>query len=244
MGWNLTVADIFDEVGEELRAERNRKLLARYGWVLVALALLVVAGAGGWQWWRDRQQQRAAAVASVFLAAVREASTSAPGDAETASRQQAAQAFERLASTAPQSYRTLARLRLAAIQAQSDPAAALQVWDAIAGDPNADPLLRGLATLLWAQHQVGEGDPAAVEARLRPLADSGGPWQPLAQEQLAWLNLRQGQDGKARDLLRGLSSDPLASQGVRARAGGLLAQLGEAAPQAAATAPTATPVTQ
>ena len=244
MEWDLAVVDIFDEVGEELRAERNRKLLARYGWVLIALALLVVAGAGGWQWWRDREQQRAAAAAGVFIAAAREVSTPAPGDAETPSRKQAAQAFERLASTAPESYRTLARLRLAALQAQSDPSAALQVWDTIAGDPNADPLLRGLATLLWAQHQVGGGDPAAVEARLRPLADASGPWQPLAQEQLAWLDLRQGQDGKARDLLRGLSTDPLAPQGVRAGAGGLLAQLGEAAPQAAATTPAATPVTQ
>ena len=83
-----------------------------------------------------------------------------------------------------------------------------------------------------------------VEARLRPLAQGNGPWQALAEEQLAWLDLRQGQDGQARDLLRGLASDPLAPEGVRTRAGGLLAQLGEAAPQAAATSAAATPVTR
>jgi hypothetical protein len=236
------VADIFDEIGEDLRAERAQKMFARYGWILMVLAVLAVAGAGGWQWWRGRQQHRAEIAAGLFLAASREASGPAPGTAETASRKAAAATFERLATRAPESYRTLARLRLAAVQAGSDPAAALQTWDGVASDPRADPVLRGLATLLWAQHQLDGGDPAAIEARLRPLAHGSGPWQALAQEQLAWLDLRQGQDQQARDLLRGLAADPLAPQGVRTRAGGLLAQLGEAAPQAAATIPVVTPV--
>lgn len=238
------MADIFDEIGEDLRAERAQKMFARYGWVLVVLAVLAVAGAGGWQWWRSRQQHQAEAAASLFLIASRQASGPAPGNAETASRKQAAAMFERLAARAPESYRTLARLRLAAVQAGSDPAAALQTWDAVASDARADPVLRGLATLLWAQRQLDAGDPAAIEARLRPLADGNGPWRALAQEQLAWLDLRQGQDQQARDLLRGLAADPLAPQGVRTRAGGLLAQLGESAPQAAASAPVVTPVTR
>lgn len=239
------MADIFDEIGEELRAERFRKLFARYGWVLVALAVLVVIGAGGWQWWRDRERQRAEAAAGAFLAASSEASTvAAPGNAETPARKEAAAAFEKLAASAPESYRTLARLRLAALQAGTDPAAALHAWDAVASDPRADTVLRGLATLLWAQHQLDGGDPAALEARLRPLAENGGPWQALAQEQLALLDLREGRDDQARALLRGLAADPLAPQGVRTRAGGLLAQLGEAPPLAAATAPVATPVSR
>ena len=238
------MADIFDEIGEDLRAERAQKLFARYSWVLVVLAVVAVAGAGGWQWWRGHQQHRAEVAAGVFLAASREASGPAPGNAQTSSRKEAEAAFERLATRAPESYRTLARLRLAAIQAGSDPAAALQTWDAVASDPRADPVLRNLATLLWAQHQLEEGDPAAIEARLRPLADGSGPWQALAQEQLAWLDLRQGKDQDARGLLRGLAADPLAPQGVRTRAGGLLAQLGEAAPQTAATVPVTAPVTR
>jgi len=240
----LAVADIFDEIGEELRAERTRKLFARYGWVLAVLAVLVIAGAGGWQWRRDRAQHRADAAADVFLAASREVSSPAPGGASTPARQKAAAAFERLATTAPESYRTLSRLRVAAVQAGTDPAAALQAWDAVAADPRADPVLRGLAALLWAQHQLDGGDPAAIEARLQPLAGGNGPWRALAQEQLAWLDLRQGKDGDAVGLLRGLAADPGAPQGVRSRAGGLLAQLGETAPGVSATEPVATPVSQ
>ncbi len=80
------MADIFDEIGEDLRAERAQKLFARYSWVLVVLAVLAVAGAGGWQWWRGRQQHQAELAAGLFLKASREASGPAPGNVETSSR--------------------------------------------------------------------------------------------------------------------------------------------------------------
>ncbi|MBV9748403.1 MAG: tetratricopeptide repeat protein, partial [Acetobacteraceae bacterium] len=92
------MADIFDEIGEDLRAERAQKLFARYSWVLVVLAIVAVAGAGGWQWWRGHRQHQAQIAAAAFLLASREASGPAPGNAETASRKEAEAAFERLAT--------------------------------------------------------------------------------------------------------------------------------------------------
>ena len=50
--------DIFDEVNEDLRADRARTLLRRYGGLLAAGALLVVAGAGGWQVWQRHEAER------------------------------------------------------------------------------------------------------------------------------------------------------------------------------------------
>jgi len=46
------VVDIFDEVDEELRAERAQQLLKRYGGVIIAGAILIVGAAAGWQGWR------------------------------------------------------------------------------------------------------------------------------------------------------------------------------------------------
>ena len=46
------VVDIFDEVDEELRAERAQQLLKRYAGVIIAAALLIVGAAAGWQGWR------------------------------------------------------------------------------------------------------------------------------------------------------------------------------------------------
>ena len=46
------MVDIFDEVEEELRAERAKALLKRYAGLLITLGLLTIGAAGGWRAWR------------------------------------------------------------------------------------------------------------------------------------------------------------------------------------------------
>ena len=125
----------------------------------------------------------------------------------------------------------MARLRSAALHASTgDLPGALAIWDKLSADTAADPLLRGLADLLWVQHQVDAGDPAAVEGRLQPLVAPGNPWRPLALENQALLALRTGKTDAARETLRQLAADASAPDGVRGRANGLLARLNESAP--------------
>lgn len=216
------VPDIFDEVEEELRAERAQKFLTQYaGWMLGAVLLVVIAVAGwqAWRWHQAKQDERAgAAYIGAMLA------TEQPGGAGSAA---ALNQFDALAVQAPQGYRTLSRLQAAALQAQTGHLKeALALWDAVAGDGNADPLLRDLASLLWAQHQVESGDPAIVRARLEPLAGTPGPWRALAQEQIALLDLRQGRTDQAKQTLTALRNAADAPAGVKERATALLARLG------------------
>jgi hypothetical protein len=220
------VVDIFDEVNEDLRAERAQRLLKRYGGVIVAVALLIVAGAGGWEAWRWYGARQDAAAASDYLAAMNLADA-LPPDANAAARAPAIAAFQTVAATAPTGYRTLARLRLAALQAgggQADAAAA--TWNDLAADASADPLFRDLANLLWAQQGVDKGDPALVAARLKPLMAAENPWHQIAQEYMALLDVRTGKIDDARAILRPLSIDLTAPEGLRGRAGGLLDRLG------------------
>ncbi len=224
----LSVADIFDEVSEDLRADRARQLMKQYGGLLVLAAVLVIAGVAGWQGWRWQQTKQADTVAAGFLTAMRDAS--GPAEATTPARTQAEAEFARLAASGPEGYRTLSRLRAAALRVTAgDLPGALALWDQLAADTEADPQLRDLANLLWVQHQVDAGDPPAVQGRLAPLVAPGNPWRPLALESQAWLLLRTGETDKARDLLRRLSSDATSPDGVRARAGGLLSRMGEPA---------------
>src|SRR5947209_6292457 len=223
------VADIFDEVSEDLRADRARQLLQRYGYLLIVAAVLVVAGVGGWKWWQAKQRTEQEAVAAAYLNASREAST--PVEAPSPARADALDAFSRMAANGPEGYRTLARLRAAALKVSAgDLPGALALWDQVSADTSADAQLRDLANLLWVQHQVDAGDPAAVQGRLAPLVAPGNPWRPLALECQAWLLLRTGDQNGAKAILRGLVSDARAPDGVRARAGGLLTRLGETPP--------------
>jgi len=219
------LVDIFDEVDEELRAEKAEQLLKRYSGLLVGAALVVLAGVGGWQgwqWWKARQD---AAAAGAFVAAISTADASAGAD--PALRGTLGAAFDALAVGAPDGYRTLARLRAAALKAQAgDLNGAAVLWDQMAADGATDPLLRDLATLMWAQWQLDQGDPARLEARLKPLTDPTNAWRALAQEQLALLELRQGRNDQAKAIFSKLSQDLAAPVGVRSRAAALLSRFG------------------
>jgi len=218
------VVDIFDEINEELRAERTQALLKRYAGVILATVVLIVVTAAGWEAWRWWQAKLDRVAAEKFLATTTIADS---GKSNAASQKIAIADFNALAASAPEGYRTLARLRSAALQAQSGNfAGAEQQWNAVATDPNADPLLRDLANLLWAEHQIDTGDPALLAARLKALAEPGNPWRPLAAEQLALLDLRQGKTAAAKTTLAGLAQDVTAPSGVRGRAVEMLGRLG------------------
>ena len=217
--------DIFDELNEDLRAERARALMKRYGGLGVAALVLVLACVGGWQGWEWRQRQQAAAAAGPYLAAMHEADALPGGPSAQATAD--AEAFAKVAATAPEGYRTLARLREAALRWDSgDSTGALALWDQLGADTNADPVLRDLGSLLWAQHSVDQGNPADITARTAKLEAAGSPWRPLAQEVDALVALRQDDKEKAARTLRLLVADPLAAEGLRGRASALLTLLG------------------
>ncbi|MCK8784747.1 tetratricopeptide repeat protein [Roseomonas sp. NAR14] len=214
------MADIFDEVEEDLRAERAKRILRRYGWAVLALLLLVLAGLAGWQVWQGRRTQGAEAGAEAFLAATRET------EAQGADLRAAADRFATLAGTATEGYRILAGLRAAALKDETGQhEAALALYERLAGDADADPLYRELASLMWVVHSLDTGDPAALEARLAPLTRADGPWRASAQEAAALVAIRRGDTASARRTLQALSGDVTAPAGVRDRAGKLLSGL-------------------
>lgn len=214
--------DIFDEVSEDLRAERAQQMLKKYGGLLVAAAVVVLAATAGFQGWRWYQSRETARVATTYIAALRAADR--PAGTE---RDAARPMLDQVITQGTQGYRTLARLRDAALRADSgDLPGALALYNQVATDSSADPLLRDTATLHWATRQIDTGDPAQLESRLAPLTGPDHPLRALATEALAVLAIRQSKPDTARDLLKRLSADVTAPDGVRGRANGLLAQLG------------------
>jgi hypothetical protein len=224
------LADIFEEVEQDLRAERVRALLLRYGKFLVAAAVIAVLAVAGWQglaWWRARRDQR---VATAYFAAEQAAQATSPAASGNA---KAEADFARLAGkNTPAGYRTLARLRAAALAAEGgQQKLALTLWQEVAQDPDADPLLRGLSRLLWVTHQIDGAKSAAaakpLEAELQPLLAPDNPWRPMAEEASALIAMASGDTKGAEKTLKELSGDPSAPAGTRRRAAALLARLSE-----------------
>ncbi len=218
------MVDIFDEVDEELREERMQEFLKKYGGLLFAAALMVIGAVAGWKAWTWYEARRDLNAATQYIAA---ASRTEVAGVAGANRTVAAAAFQAAAAGAPQGYRVLALLREAALRADSgDLQGASALWDQVAADNSADPLLRDLANLTWCLYHADNADPGLLEGRLKPLAASGGTWRSLASEQLALLELRQGQTDAAKTDLRKLAEDTTAPRGVRGRASALLARMG------------------
>lgn len=217
----LPVPDIFDELEEDLRADRARRLAKRWGGMAAGVVLLALAAAGGWQAWRWNETRQADISAETYLALHRTAE--APG----ADLPAVADGFTTLAQDAPDGYRTLARLRAAALRAEAgNTDAALALWDQVAGDTAAEPLYRDLATLLFVGHALETADAAQLAARIAPLTLPGNAWQAPAREMAALIAIRRGDTAEARQQLQALAADTAATPGLRERAQRLAAGLG------------------
>src|SRR5215813_3364606 len=102
-GWaGPFVADIFQEVDEEVRREQLKKLWDRYGIFAIGAAVLLVLAVAGWrgyEWWVSKQ---AAQLGDAFVAAVTLSDEGKHAEAEAA--------FANLAAQGTPGYRVLGRL--------------------------------------------------------------------------------------------------------------------------------------
>jgi hypothetical protein len=210
--------DIFDEVQEDLRAERAARLWKRLATPIIGALALVIAGVAGWQGWQWYEARQRDAAASAFLAANRSA------EAQGADLAALSQQFESIAPQGPAGYRTIALLRAAALKAETgDRAGALALYDRVASDTAVDPLYRELASLMWVLRSIDSADPAVLAARIAPLARPDQPWSASARELAALIALRAGQPAEARRGLEALAADVTAPRAIRDRAGRIAA---------------------
>lgn len=219
------MVDIFDEVSDDLRAERAVKMLRRYGGLIILAAILVLISVGAQQSWQYYRGQQNAKAATAYIALNNQITAQGAG-ITTAQQVADAKALVSFAVTAPPGYRSMAKLRAAALYAnagQIDAAEAL--WNDVSADTQADKLIRNLADLLWAQHALGTAPDNVVLARLKPLTVPENPYHALAEETQALLYMHQDKPDEAKALFSQISADPNAPQGVRNRADGLLAKL-------------------
>ncbi|WP_020178976.1 tetratricopeptide repeat protein [Methylopila sp. M107] len=224
------MADIFQEVQEDLRRDRLKAFWDRYGTLLLVVGLLIVAGVGGWRGYQYLQARAAATAGDQYQAATK---LSTEGKAD-----EARAAFGEIGSKGPTGYQTVARLREADEAAKKDKAAALKLYQAIANDPAADPLLKDAARIRGAYVAVDAGKPEDVRALVEPIAAKDGAWRSLAREALGLAAFKAGDMAEARRQLEAVVSDPEAVGNVRQRADLMLAVLPPAAQPAPADKPT------
>ena len=213
------MSDIFREVDEDLRRDRMERLYKRYGGVVLAAALAIVAGTGGYTAWRNWQQSQHQQETAALAAALSQAGQGADKGVE---------ALASFAAKADPGMAGLAQLNAAALLIREGKTAeAIAVYDKLAANGSVGPVYRDLASLLSVMHQLGSGDPAQLQARLQPLTAETSPWRFSAREMSAVLAARAGDKDKARTLFQQLADDSQAPAGVRSRAADLATLYGK-----------------
>ena len=171
------MSDIFREVDEEVRREQLKKLWERYGFLIIGLAVLIVAAVGGWRAYDYWQAKQAAAAGSAFEAAATLA--------EQGKHQEAEAAFAKLAAESTATYRMMAKFREAAEVARRDPKAAVATYDALSADGSLPPVMRDLAAVRAGLILVDTAPYDEVRRRLEPLTAADRTFRHTARGLLA-----------------------------------------------------------
>ena len=209
---------LFEEIEEDLRAERYTKLWQRYGKFVIAGFVFLIIGVAGFKGWQSYDQKARAEQSDQFAAASKFITEKKSAEAQ--------KILAALAKDGRHGYRFLARLRQASLLTDSgDKKGAQKVYNSIAADSGLKQLYRDLATLLSVFVMLDKGDPIALNTQLKPLLATENPWRFSAKEASALLSLRAGKQKQAYDLLIALSNDATTPQGIRARASELSAAI-------------------
>lgn len=203
-----------DEVIEEVRRDRLFAFFRNYGWVVV-LVLVAIVGGVAWREWSKAQQ---AAEARAFGSQVQ----AALALNDPAAR---AKALESLQATGGRAAILHLLAAGAAVEA-NDLKAAETSLNAVAGDASLSPAFRDLAALKAVLVQEQTTPAADRIAALKPLAEAGRPYRPLAMEQLALIAVEQGDKAGAITQFKAILQEPQVTPGLRRRATAMIVALG------------------
>ncbi len=211
------MSELFDEVDEEVRREQLKKLWDRYSIFIIAAALLIIAAVGAWRGYQYLEAQKAAEAGAAFDAAIELSEQGKHSEAEAA--------FDKLATSAPSGYRTLARLRAAGEVATRDPKAGAKLYDEIAADRSIGAVQQDLARVRAAALLLDTESYPNMLQRLEAAAKPDATFRHTARELLALSAWRANDTTAARQWLDMIANDGETPSAMRQRAEALQALL-------------------
>jgi hypothetical protein len=209
------LADIFQEVDEEIRRERLKELWERYGNLIVVGALVIVLGVAGWrgyQWWEGK---RSAEAGAAFEAAI--------GLSEAGKHAEAEVGFAKIAADGTAGYRTLARFHEAGELGQTDPQAAVKAYEALAADSSIGRVMQDLGAVRAGLILIDTAPYGELAARLEPMTAGDRVFHNTAREILAFGAWRASDLPAARRWVDMIMTDPETPPGTRSRVEVLMA---------------------
>jgi len=213
------VADIFQEVDEDLRRDKALVFWKKYQNHILAFVIIVIGAAAGISGWRAYRQHQIETSGTAYLQAM-----------ETLERdpKAAGPQFDALANGGS-GFAVLARFQQANLALKNgDKAKAAQLFQAIAGDGSVDKAMKDVAAILGGLTLLDLGKLDDASKLVAPLTGDNQPYRFSALEIQGQAAFASGDKKKAKEIftqLKQLGQLPNAPQAVIGRAELMLSRL-------------------
>jgi len=203
-----------DEVTEEVRKDQLFGYMRKYGWIAVLVVLIIVGGTAFSEYRKAKATSAAQAAGDTILAALE-----TEDDGERAAALAAIDAQGGVGAIT-------GLLAAADLTETGEPEAAAAALEVVALDAEVPLVYRDLAVL---KSVMVQGDVLPAEDRramLAGLAAPGAPFRLVAEEQLALINVEQGEIDAAIAQFVTIAQDAETTQGLRDRSFNMIVALG------------------
>ena len=187
------MVDVFDQVEEELRSDRYKRLARTWLPVVGGVLLVALIAALAWWGWQKMETSKADKASIAYQRGLEALESNNPVGAEAA--------FKQAADEGNAAYKALALQHRAGIAVQANRIPdAVALFDEAAGAAR-DPLLADGARLKAVLLLMDTASLEDVQGRLEPLMEDDRPLRAFARDALAMAQLQHGKIAEARQTL-------------------------------------------
>ncbi|MCF6431298.1 hypothetical protein [Leisingera sp. MMG026] len=212
-----------DEVTEEVRRDRLFLMLKRYGWIGGAVVALIVGGAAFREYSKAQDQAAAEALGDAITAAL-----------EIDGSGSRSEALAAVSAESAGGAAILKMLEAGALADAGNTAEAVARLEAVAVNGELPLIYRHIASFKALALQSGTLSAGDRRLQYEALAQPGAPLALLASEQLALLEIEEGNSAAAITRLRGIAADAAVSADLKERATQVIVALGGSVEDASA----------
>lgn len=210
----------FDEVDEEVRNDRFKQLINKYGGFLLCVLILAISFAVGYEKLGEWKIRRAQEKNVQYAQALAPQQNYEDNIAE----------LENIVATESGLYKDMARLQIINILLDnSQKEKAFSNLSALINDVDANAKVREIATIKLATYQIDTADYATIKSLLEPvLQNNNSAWQPMAKELMAMAAIQNKNYDEAKSIYQELLTRDNISDEFKARINDMLASIGDA----------------
>lgn len=204
-----------DEVNEEVRRDRFYFMLRRYGWIAALVVIVIVGGAA----WSEYRKAQARATAQALGDAVLEAMAVSDAEARVAE-------LENIEAGGPGARAVVDMLIAAEASGVGETGKAVATLENVSVNGDVPEIYRQIAALKLLILQADTLDVATRRQQFEALARPGAPLSLLAQEQLALIDVAEGETEAAIEKFQAIAEDAGVSSDLQQRALQVIVSLG------------------